>query len=467
MLWIKKLLSILLLNVPYVEAVHNISKPIKMIYWQVKPYISFDKDANKMDGMLAVIFLKGIEYCSPKHNQNPVVDYVLDLGSRKNLDRIMHSDLSYGEGVLQNISIDDAVMWGPYDFDIRKIGPEHYLKRNLSSLNLMISDSLVVIIPRSRIAIANKVFHAVIHTSQIIVLVVILAFLFGVLVTFCEKSSNKQFEGFFGAMTAIYWSFVTMTTVGYGDVVPITFTGRFLSILWMFLGLIIASVLTATLTDMVNGTNGIRINNQKVACINNSHEEFYLRRDHNVEPILFSSYEEVVSAVRYGMVYASVLPYDIAAVMKDDIVGGDDYSEHLSMVYTLPGKIPFSLMTNQREEFIKLFECMFVKHRYDIVTVTKDIMDIEIELSNTFYGDVYTMFSHSVFIQIITGFTLFVIFLFIILACLEKKPSPSSREKKKIEIGDQLMKLSTLIKEYGEMTNASETNESKREETSF
>ena len=455
---------IFLLYIHHAETVYNISKPMKIIYWQVKPYIYLNQRTNRIDGMLAVMFLKGVEYCAPKNNKQPVVQYALDLESRENLDRVMHSNISYGEGVLQNISKDDAVMWGPYDFDIGKIGADHFLKRNLSSLNLLISDSLVVIVPRLKIAIVNKVIYAVTRTSQIIVLVIILALLFGVLVTFCERSCNKQFEGRFGPISALYWSFVTMTTVGYGDIVPVTFVGRFLSILWMFTGLIVASVLTATLTDTVNGTNNIRIENQKVACINNSHEEFYLQRDYNAVPILYSSYEEVVNAVRYGHVFAAVLPYDIAAVMKNDIVAGDNYDEHLSIAYKLPGKVPFSLMTNQPEEFTKLFECMFEKYRYNIVTLTKEILETEIELQNIFYGDVYTMFSHSVFIQIVSGITAFCVLLSILFISLEKKPSTSSRENKKIEIGNQLMKLSTLIKEYGELTNYSESNKNKMEQ---
>ena len=40
-----------------------------------------------------------------------------------------------------------------------------------------------------------------------------------------------------------------MTTVGYGDKVPISFGGRVVAFIWMLLAIIIVSVLTATITS--------------------------------------------------------------------------------------------------------------------------------------------------------------------------------------------------------------------------
>lgn len=46
---------------------------------------------------------------------------------------------------------------------------------------------------------------------------------------------------------AVWWSFETITTVGYGDYVPVTFTGRFAAILMMFLGVSVLSIISATI----------------------------------------------------------------------------------------------------------------------------------------------------------------------------------------------------------------------------
>ncbi len=53
---------------------------------------------------------------------------------------------------------------------------------------------------------------------------------------------NSVIKDFFDA---IWWSLVTITTVGYGDLVPITFWGRIIGIIFIFLGFTIFSIFTA------------------------------------------------------------------------------------------------------------------------------------------------------------------------------------------------------------------------------
>ena len=57
----------------------------------------------------------------------------------------------------------------------------------------------------------------------------------------------------------IYWAFVTMTTVGYGDVVPQKPIGKVIGITWMMLSLVIVSCMTSIITsDMVDNSTNIR-----------------------------------------------------------------------------------------------------------------------------------------------------------------------------------------------------------------
>mmetsp|Transcript_18662 Transcript_18662/g.19417 ORF Transcript_18662/g.19417 Transcript_18662/m.19417 type:complete len:357 (+) Transcript_18662:824-1894(+) len=41
---------------------------------------------------------------------------------------------------------------------------------------------------------------------------------------------------------ALYWSFVTVTTVGYGDLYPTTSAGRFFTMIWMFFGVLLIAL---------------------------------------------------------------------------------------------------------------------------------------------------------------------------------------------------------------------------------
>lgn len=56
--------------------------------------------------------------------------------------------------------------------------------------------------------------------------------------------SGDPDSGFTDIPTSIYWAVVTMTTVGYGDIAPVTPVGRFLSAMVMLLGYTIMAVPT-------------------------------------------------------------------------------------------------------------------------------------------------------------------------------------------------------------------------------
>ncbi|AZA08351.1 potassium channel family protein [Corynebacterium pseudopelargi] len=48
---------------------------------------------------------------------------------------------------------------------------------------------------------------------------------------------------------ALWWSIVTVTTVGYGDIAPVSAAGRFIAILLMLAGIAVAGVVTATIAS--------------------------------------------------------------------------------------------------------------------------------------------------------------------------------------------------------------------------
>ena len=73
----------------------------------------------------------------------------------------------------------------------------------------------------------------------------------GALVWLAERRRNAdQFpeDAARGIGAGLWWSSVTMTTVGYGDKSPETFGGRLIALIWMFVSVIIISTVTASLT---------------------------------------------------------------------------------------------------------------------------------------------------------------------------------------------------------------------------
>jgi voltage-gated potassium channel len=55
-------------------------------------------------------------------------------------------------------------------------------------------------------------------------------------------------------MASVWWGIVTITTVGYGDVAPVTPEGRVAASVLMLLGMGLFSAITATITSFVMTT---------------------------------------------------------------------------------------------------------------------------------------------------------------------------------------------------------------------
>lgn len=80
--------------------------------------------------------------------------------------------------------------------------------------------------------------------------IILMALIIGSLMYIVEGGSNPQLDNI---PKGVYWSIVTLTTVGYGDVTPITPFGKFLATIVMIMGYGVIAVPTGIVTAEISG----------------------------------------------------------------------------------------------------------------------------------------------------------------------------------------------------------------------
>lgn len=70
----------------------------------------------------------------------------------------------------------------------------------------------------------------------------------GGLFYYLEAEKNPRLHEF---IDAIWWSFATATTTGYGDITPVTFAGKVLGILLMLMGTALFAMYTGLFAEII------------------------------------------------------------------------------------------------------------------------------------------------------------------------------------------------------------------------
>ncbi len=121
----------------------------------------------------------------------------------------------------------------------------------------------------------NTLQNPAVRASLLIGLITLTA---AFVVAFFEGAVNEQFTSFWDA---VWWVLVTISTVGYGDKVPVTPEGRLVAIVIMLLGVALLSIVTATISSIFvtkkiregKGLEDIKLKNHLVICGWNSRVE--------------------------------------------------------------------------------------------------------------------------------------------------------------------------------------------------
>lgn len=234
-------------------------------------------------------------------------DYVLktiEVNSPVKLQDIMESAKPHQK---DNISINDGI--------IVSASSSPHLKSVKSFMKeiAIMSPGSAIIVRNSDALLLMKLFTGLGECFSIIYFATLSAVIVGAVVWLLEHRRNKEFPSTFGKglWSGFWFSYVTMTTVGYGDKTPKHWATRIISMLWMVFAVLTVAMVTATV--MSNASNMAELRNKKVAVFRNSFEATNVEKLIGADRCVYDSYLKLLSAVKNGEVEACLIDQNVAA----------------------------------------------------------------------------------------------------------------------------------------------------------
>lgn len=144
-------------------------------------------------------------------------------------------------------------------------------------------------------------------------LLLLINFTIGALIWLAERKDNPGFsDNINGIIDGFWWSWVTMTTVGYGDKSPQSKNGKILATVWMLVAILIISGFTATISSELttkrlqsNVSNIHDLHKMKVGCVEGRNTVIYLDYKH-IKSKEYPTFEEAINALEKGEINALV-----------------------------------------------------------------------------------------------------------------------------------------------------------------
>lgn len=178
------------------------------------------------------------------------------------------------------------------------------------------SKTLAVLVRSEDILLLKKVAKGLVDCFEIIFFGSLMAINLGAVVWLIEHkfANNPEFPDTVGSgiWSGIWYCFVTMTTVGYGDKVPKHFFTQMICVVWMLFGLLVTAILTSSIISAVDSE--VPKAGKEMAVIRDSFERTLLQNQFpSAIAKSYDSYIDIIDALQEKQVSAALVEMNVAA----------------------------------------------------------------------------------------------------------------------------------------------------------
>jgi hypothetical protein len=172
--------------------------------------------------------------------------------------------------------------------------------------------------------LTGQLLTSIVNTWPLFIVALLMALIAGCVVWLLDTWFNQEeFPSSFpqGPFEGFWWAFVSMTTVGYGDRSPKSVSARIFAIFWIFLGITIFSMYTASLTSALTSAvdaSHESVYGKKIAVLNTTAVSRTTVLLEHADPVGFHSIPEMVDSLLVTKdVYGIAMDDNIARYYND------------------------------------------------------------------------------------------------------------------------------------------------------
>ncbi|XP_057312707.1 uncharacterized protein LOC130654183 [Hydractinia symbiolongicarpus] len=353
------------------ETCHVPQAKLILNYMVYPPYVDYPKGNNlRPEGIVMDLTEQMLLTCAhncTSFNQSVYISY-----NRVDLDSF--SDI-------KNFTVNGTALQVPR-LDTGKFTPHYSLVVTTTSPGFIILE-----VPDSPAQASAKVedglLDGIFSTLPICALYFILNWFFGAMFWFCEptkvehKGRGMSLAGIF---EGLYLAIMTSTTVGYGDKIPETTSGRIYIVFWTLLGLVLTGIVTGSLSSALSvaSINSMKQNlpDDKMLALYGSAEYTYgKKRIKKFEKnVTYYSYEELFEPLKNKTVKYALLDRYVAEILKSNI---SDYGLTVNKAFDEP--TDFGVAAFGEMEKLKVCGTKFAKANTDLTSkaISKLLQEIK------------------------------------------------------------------------------------------
>ncbi|XP_015757030.1 PREDICTED: protein sidekick-1-like, partial [Acropora digitifera] len=222
----------------------------------------------------------------------------------------------------------------------------------------------------------STTFASLMRCLPVLLLPMVTASAAGIVIWIGERTENSNdfYPSFVeGSWEGLWWAFVTMTTLGYGDRAPLSYNGRTFTVSWISFGIVVISITMAMITTALTTTtltSTITIYGTKVAAEYNS-PEYHLgtRRNAKYESGKeYHSMEEITQALLNREV-KGILVDAYSAGLRNDLFSRPEFQVNEIVDYKTAYGI---VLSPNARPLRKCFQSYLTAQRAELFAMIKD-----------------------------------------------------------------------------------------------